>query len=208
MAREQINATAATLLGFLFDGPKTGWDLIQVIETTVGHCWNTTRSQVYRELHSLDRLGYATKGEAGARDRTPYTITETGREAFQVWINKTPGPELVRIPFLLHLFFGKHIERDRLERFIRAERLEHEERLDHLRTLAEAARASRSADHPKAPRTEMLALLYGLTYEEAIVKWFDGLPALLDEVYWDEPIPGYGAGKKKAPAKKAKASGR
>lgn len=205
MPKAKINPTAATLLGFLFDGPKTGWDLIQVIETTVGHCWNTTRSQVYRELHSLHDLGFVSRGEAGRRDRVPYTITDEGRAGFLDWINQPPGPQLVRIPFLLSLFFGKHIERERLERFLRAERIEHETRLEHLRGLADAARASREAGHPNQPRTEMLALLYGLSYEEAIAKWFEQLPTLMDELDWDEPIPGFNAPEKKTAPRKAKA---
>ena len=28
----ELNATQGSLLGFLFDGPKTGWDLLQEIE--------------------------------------------------------------------------------------------------------------------------------------------------------------------------------
>ena len=52
-AEPPLNPTAASLLGFLHQGPMTGWDLAQTVEATIGDFWNVTRSQVYRELRTL-----------------------------------------------------------------------------------------------------------------------------------------------------------
>ena len=64
MSSPDLNATATSLLGFLLDGPKTGWDLVQAVEGSVGYFWNITRSQVYRELETLAAQGYVTEKRA------------------------------------------------------------------------------------------------------------------------------------------------
>ena len=43
---EKLNPTAASVLGFLSGGTKTGWDLMQAIDNSVGYFWNVTRSPV------------------------------------------------------------------------------------------------------------------------------------------------------------------
>src|SRR2546429_256493 len=53
MADPALNATAASLLGFLRAGPMTGWDLDQRVKLSIGNFWNVTRSQIYRELRVL-----------------------------------------------------------------------------------------------------------------------------------------------------------
>ena len=46
----ELNATQGSLLGFLHDGPKTGWDLLQEVSATLSRFWSVTPSHVYREL--------------------------------------------------------------------------------------------------------------------------------------------------------------
>ena len=169
-----LNATAATLLGFLQDETLTGWELTTRIETMVGHFWNTTRSQIYRELKNLGEMGFVEAGEPGARDRTPYSITPEGKEAFVEWISRPPGPELIRFPFLLTLFFGRFVDTERLGRFVRAEKLRHQERLDVFE------KAERLSPPPSLENSIGLALGYGLAYERAVVTWFDEIENLLD----------------------------
>ena len=52
---EDLNATQGSLLGFLHDGPKTGWDLLQEVSATLSRFWSVTPSHVYRELQNLER---------------------------------------------------------------------------------------------------------------------------------------------------------
>lgn len=170
---KDINATAATLLGFLQDGPRTGWDLTRSTETTVGYFWNTTRSQIYRELRTLSELGFVEAGPTGARDRTPYTLTPQGDAAFREWIGRAPGLDLVRMPFLLALFFAPYVEPDKLARFVRAARLRHEEQVEAFEQARERL--------PPASREAPVSLVvgYGIAYERAILSWFDEVEAVL-----------------------------
>src|SRR5690242_19907305 len=118
MSTPDLNATAASLLGFLHTGPQTGWDLQQAVESSIGNFWNVTRSQVYRELKALAALGLITAGASGARDRTPYRITKEGRAAFASWIAREPEPGIMRLPLVVTVFFGSHVDPALLRRYI------------------------------------------------------------------------------------------
>src|SRR5262245_26941426 len=100
-----LNATAASLLGFLEHAPMTGGDLLQHVESIIGDFWNVTRSQVYRELKILAELGYVALEEIGPRDRQPYSITAAGRTAFREFIAQRPDPPMMRFPLVLTVFF-------------------------------------------------------------------------------------------------------
>jgi DNA-binding PadR family transcriptional regulator len=163
----EINATAASLLGFLHYGPRTGWDLAELVERTIGNFWNVTRSQVYRELRTLTDLGLVEPGATGPRARRPFAITPAGREAFSRWITGEPGEELIRFPLLLTLFFGEHLTDEQLTSFIRAHRPRHEERLEYYLALLEGEDSGSFRAH---------TLRFGIVYEQAVLGWFDSLP--------------------------------
>jgi DNA-binding PadR family transcriptional regulator len=163
------NATAASLLGFLHDGPLTGWDLVETAELVIGDFWSLTRSQVYRELARMAEEGLVAAGETGPRDRRPYELTDAGRAAFAAWIDREPGPETIRFPLLLTVAFGRHLERERLEGFLEIHREQHERRLAGYRELLDQIS---SADDPYAAAT----LSFGVSYERAVLEWFASLP--------------------------------
>jgi len=167
------NPTAASLLGFLHRGPMTGWELARAAENSIGEFWNITSSHVYRELRSLEAAGLVAAGETGARDRRPYGITDAGREAFGRWIADEPGPDIIRSPLLLTVFFGAHLPAALLRRFLTLHRLRHEQRLEYYRMLAAAVGDS----DPFAAAT----LAYGIAHEEAVAGWFAGLPWLRED---------------------------
>src|SRR5262245_56515898 len=143
MRERQLNATAASLLGFLHSGPKTGWDLVATAEEEIGDFWSITQSQVYRELTAMAAAGLVEAGERGARDRRPYTITAAGRQAFADWVAQPPGPEQIRFPLLLTVAFGAHVPPEILARHIATHRVIHAERL--------ASYEERQADADAAP---------------------------------------------------------
>lgn len=165
-----LNATAASLLGFLHQGPMTGWDLAASVEGSIGNFWNLTRSQVYRELRTLEAAGLVTAGVTGARDRRPHTITDAGREAFRRWIAREPGDDLIRSPLLLTVFFGGHLEPATLARFLTVHRLRHEERLAVYLALRE------SLPRDETTQWGLACLDFGIEHEQAVLRWLERLP--------------------------------
>lgn len=168
-----LNATAASLLGFLHDGPLTGWDLVAAAQLVIGDFWSLTRSQVYRELATMAETGLVEAGEPGRRDRKPYVITPAGRTAFAAWLEREPGPETIRFPLLLTVAFGRHLPKEKLTAFLTTHRKVHAQRLaGYEEQIANAELAATDELDPYLLAT----LNFGLTYERAVLDWFDRLP--------------------------------
>jgi DNA-binding PadR family transcriptional regulator len=165
----RLNATAASLLGFLHDGPLTGWELVETSDARIGSFWSLTRSQVYRELAAMARSGLVEAGEEGPRHRRPFSLTPAGRAAFRRWAETMPGPEQIRYPLLLALSFGAHVPPEALAGFVAAHRAEHRQRLDAYCDALPGVRARGDA-HAAA------VLDFGIRYERAVLGWFETLP--------------------------------
>lgn len=182
------NSTAASLLGFLHEGPMTGWDLAATAQRAIGNFWSLTPSQVYRELAAMADAGLIRAGERGPRDRQPYTLTRAGRAAFRRWIDQEPGPENIRFPLLLTIEFGRHLPPDRLAEFVQHHRAAHARKLAEYEQLHQAALESGHHD-PYA----MATLEFGIAHERAALEWFEQLPAEIrglspwDQTPTDEP---------------------
>lgn len=171
MAPRPLNPTAASLLGFLHDGPQSGWDLVETARLRIGGFWTLTRSQVYRELAALADAGLVTVGPPGPRDRRPHTLTNAGRQAFAAWLEAGPDDETIRVPLLLTVTFGRHLDRARRAEILSEQRARREDRLDGYRRLA----AAFDEDEPGDPYARA-TVAFGIAYEEAALAWFDALP--------------------------------
>ncbi|WP_299039051.1 PadR family transcriptional regulator [uncultured Pseudokineococcus sp.] len=170
-----LNATAASLLGFLHDGPQSGYDLLRTAERAIGDFWSLTRSQVYRELAAMADDGLVVAAEVGARDRRAYAVTDEGREAFRQWLSRLPAEEQIRYPLLLVLAFARHLPPGELAAFVAQHRAVHAARLEgyHQARVEALAAGARPVD--------LVTLDFGTRYETAVVEWFDALPAELRE---------------------------
>jgi len=167
-----LNATAASLLGFLHDQPLTGWDLVVTAQTLIGDFWSLTQSQVYRELTAMADAGLVQAGERGRRERKPYAITDAGRAAFAQWLDRDPGGETIRFPLLLTLVFGRHLPAERLGAFLAQHRQVHAARLTRYEDQQAAVETAGGEPDPYTLAT----LDFGVTYERAVLDWFDRLP--------------------------------
>jgi DNA-binding PadR family transcriptional regulator len=184
-----LNATAASLLGFLHEGPKTGWDLVATAQARIGDFWSLTQSQVYRELAAMADAGLIAAGERGPRDRQPFTLTDAGRAAFAAWVEREPGPETIRFPLLLTISFGRHLAPARLATFIEHHRAAHAARLDAYERL----RSAYTTGDETIDEYGMATLTFGLAYERAVIAWFDALPTAIagraEQRPLAEPVP-------------------
>jgi DNA-binding PadR family transcriptional regulator len=179
---DDLNPTAASLLGLLHEGPMTGWDLVATAQTAIGDFWSLTRSQVYRELAVMTEAGLLEAGERGRRDARPYTLTEAGRAAFAAWLERGPGAETIRFPLLLTVLFGRYLPPGRLARILDEHRATHAARATHYDQV-------RTAAGDNADSYAMAVLDFGRHYERAVLDWFAALPPDLTGVSQEAPQP-------------------
>ena len=69
------------ILATLSAGPRTGYDLTQRFDSTVGHIWHAPHSQIYPELRRMEQAGLVAadevpRGPRGTKRR--YRLTEDG----------------------------------------------------------------------------------------------------------------------------------
>lgn len=157
-----VNATAGTLLGFLHEGPMTGWDLDHAIGGSVGEFWNVTRSQVYRELRHLADAELVEVGAPGARARVAHRITEAGRLAFVEWLASEQPEESRRLPILLTTFFGGHLPPDRLAELLARHRASNREAMARYRALEPLLE---DLPYPLA------TVRFGIAYTQMVERW-------------------------------------
>lgn len=97
------------ILGFLELEATTGYTLRQRFEGSVGSFWTATQSQIYRELHELERGGMVEVEvipQEGKPPRKVYRLTAAGHTELQEWLAAPVGPVQLRDPFLLKLVFA------------------------------------------------------------------------------------------------------
>ena len=162
-----LNATQGSVLGFLCDGPMTGWDVLQRVERGLARFWNVTSSHVYRELRNLEERGLIRAHAPGVRDRVAYSVTAAGRRAFERWISEPPASEQIRFPLLVTLWFGQHVDPSLMRQYLDDSRDEHARR----RSLYKSLVGQTNDDSRDA------VIRFGLAYEDAVIAWLDDLRA-------------------------------
>lgn len=144
-------------------------------EQTIGPFWSLTRSQVYRELAAMAAHGLVTAGEAGKRDARPYTLTEQGRAAFAAWAARGLGEATIRLPLLLFVTLGRHLEPGLLGRVLKDQRTQQAALLAEYSGLRRAVDAAGSGGE-EVDRHLVATLEYGIAVARATVRWIDRLP--------------------------------
>jgi len=109
MERLQPSTTELVILGLIAFGERSGYDLAQQVERSIGYLWGPSRSQIYKVLPRLVEQSLVRAREVQQRDRPDkavYRITPAGRRALRSWLEEV-DEEPVGGPneFVLKLFF-------------------------------------------------------------------------------------------------------
>lgn len=164
----------AAILGFLSLEPTSGYSLQKRFEGSVGSFWSATQSQIYRELHTLEReelVSVKVKQGDGKPDRKVYSLTREGRDALRAWLREPLEPQKLRHPLLLKFVFAAEVpaaELDALlagyERRLRATREEYQGRVTSP-AIFSLARSRREA------LLWQLSIEHGLSWCDAELTW-------------------------------------
>ncbi len=101
--------TELVILGLIAFGERSGYDLAQQVERSVGYLWGPSRSQIYKVLPRLVARGLArarTLPQPDRPDKVLYRVTPAGRRVLRSWLEEVDaepagGPNV----FVLKLFF-------------------------------------------------------------------------------------------------------
>ncbi|HEX7034712.1 MAG TPA: PadR family transcriptional regulator [Pseudomonadales bacterium] len=166
----------AAILGFLHLEPTTGYTLRQRFEGSVASFWSVTQSQIYRELHALEREGLVvvrSEPGDGRPNRKVYRLSKAGQAALQAWLREPLEPLQLRHPLLLKLVFAADVEPERLDALLAEYRqslaASRDEYLARLasREIFSLARSAREATLWR------LAIEHGIAWCENETAWID-----------------------------------
>lgn len=114
----------------------SGYDLLKIVERSVGYVWKPTKSHIYAVLPRLVERGLATRrsapGERGP-ERQLYRVTSKGERLVRAWLEEpVPGDQDL---FFLKVFYGGLMSREALVEHYRQYRDDRQAALDDLREL-------------------------------------------------------------------------
>ncbi|MUL40576.1 PadR family transcriptional regulator [Streptomonospora sp. PA3] len=92
------------LVALLTGRPMTGYDIAKSFSRSVAHVWHAPDSQIYPELHRMERDGLLASVEvAWGRKGTKkeYHVTDAGLADFRAWMESPLAPQRQRDPVYL-----------------------------------------------------------------------------------------------------------
>jgi PadR family transcriptional regulator AphA len=152
------------ILGALSWGPRSGYEIKQLVDKSTRFFWAASYGQIYPELRRLEAAGLVA-GAAdpqGGRRRTRYSLTPAGRERLCAWLLEPSAGYELRDEGLLKLFFSRALEPGEELEVLRALRADRENVLEQLRALDRLG---------VARATPALVLDYGIRKHEWMVEW-------------------------------------
>lgn len=175
------------LLGLLNYGAMTGYELDKAFKESLNFFWQAGRSQIYRELNTMEKLGWLSSEiifQADKPNKKVYSLTEEGRLEFQNWLSLDCIDEAlcVRSVFLMKTFFsGEKDTADNIQMLIN-----YKEKCRNA--LLNLEKTNNSIDNYKDCITDKKKSLYwgstagfGKYYFEMCIRWAEDTIKLLEE---------------------------
>lgn len=165
---KSVNKTRYAILGVLFQGPATGYEIKSFMGRSTAYFWRESDSTIYPMLKVLAREGKVVSEIAyvGKKKKEIFSITETGRGDFNAWLRSQTTEETPRNEFLLKLFFIT--ERKEMKRLFQ-ERLEKAEKTyEEYKKIEE--RLEGLADFPQK-MVRLKALKFGIAQLDLEIRW-------------------------------------
>jgi DNA-binding PadR family transcriptional regulator len=113
---------AITLLGFVEDEPRSGYDLKRIIDERLAHILEVSSGTVYYTLKRMEARGWV-KGSVSRKGRRPeqrvYRITPQGRKAFAHLLEEAMfQPHQFVSPFDIALYFTPRLPPETVTRAV------------------------------------------------------------------------------------------
>ena len=182
------NRSKYAVLGMLATGPKSGYDIKQTIETSIGHFWNESYGQIYPILKRLTQTGWPPGRMSSRRTARIASLYHHGRglAELRAWLETPVERPPERIEILLRLVFGQHtptaVHIQQLERYrelYRQDQAVIQGALEHF--------ARQDQTRPEVAYWK-IAVEYGRLNSEAMIRWCDEALALLHNLQPDSDV--------------------
>ncbi|PYI66061.1 PadR family transcriptional regulator [Arthrobacter livingstonensis] len=162
------------ILTSLLEKPCTGAELARRFDKSLGHFWQATHQQIYRELGKLEgeRL-IAARGLATARgSQRHFDVLPRGRAELERWSLRQADPRPIRDSLLVRLRAAAVLGTVDMSAEIRRHRELHADTLERYRTI-EARDFPPGVSLERAGELQRAVLRAGIVFEESWLAWCD-----------------------------------
>ena len=181
------------ILGFLRYGPRTGYDLKRIFDSSVRHFWPAQQSHIYQALSRLADDGFATVEVVPQENRPSqkvYSLTEEGATELHEWLTKLHPERPVRAPFLIQLFFAGGLEDEEILEVLEVKARELRERLAAFEG-GSVAEPTYAKDLPEREQFFWyLTLDYGIESLRLALDWIERVVDRIRRKEYDKGIEG------------------
>src|SRR3954451_10061564 len=134
------------ILGVLSAGPMTGYDLVQFFHDSVGFVWSAPQSQIYPELHKMEKAGLvrSTLALRGKLEKRGYAIAADGEAELRRWVEEIVDYPPERDPLRLRALYFDLVPFAAARSQLRAHIAYYERRLEQWQERAAALRELRA----------------------------------------------------------------
>jgi PadR family transcriptional regulator, regulatory protein AphA len=132
----KLTPTSYLMLGMVRLGISSGYAIKKAADGSTQNFWPTSLAQVYPELARLERAGLLDRRDdpQGGRNRSAYTITESGEIALRAWLSSPKlVPAQMRDEGLLRLFFADALKSEDQVKLVRMLRERNQGLVEELR---------------------------------------------------------------------------
>lgn len=155
------------ILGLLNEQERTGYEIKEMIETRLKYFFDGTVGMIYPTLKKLEKEGKVEKRvviQESKPNKNIYTITDDGRQEFSDYLSSSTNEEILKSDFLVRIYFGKNLEKDKLESIILQEIERKKGNLEELQTHFEEWQ--KTGMDP----LQTLTYKYGIAYYDGVLK--------------------------------------
>ena len=172
--------TPYAVLGGLSLGDMSGYELMAVLEQSVGHFWQESFGQLYPTLRRLEANGLVSSrlepGISGP-ERKVHSLTADGWEALRDWLVRPVDIyDLRRDETLLKIFFGRHARRSATAEHVRRRR----DLLEGLLRTYEQIECELAKDPSPDRPYWLITVRHGIHLTTALLAWCDEALAQLE----------------------------
>jgi len=165
--------TTEALLGLLSICPMSGYEVRQMVETSIGNFWSESYGQIYPALKRMVADGLAEMKETRTEGRPAkkvYSLTERGQERLGEWLGIPAERQVYRNELLLKLFFGSRAEMPFLRSQIEVRR--NALAVD-LARYHEIEKRVLGFDEQPGKKFWLMTVRYGIAEAKALMVWCD-----------------------------------
>lgn len=172
--KKRPNVTTHALLGLLSVRSWTAYELTGQMRRALRYAWPRTEANLYSEIKDLAPRGLAQAidEETGARLRTRYEITDSGRAAVADWLRTEPLPVHVQFETLLRVFLADQGTREELLAAITATRQQVMDAIAEVLPVVEDY-ASDTPPFPERAHLNSLFIAFIANFFKSVLEWCD-----------------------------------